>query len=98
VWNGSVCVPTGVRCQPGQISNGVSCQADCASVTGQSGNLILELRSARQQKDQVCQQAPQSMQCQQAESSYSGALQRYQMWLAGAPTQCRSGLPDPISI
>ncbi len=97
-WNGAVCVPTGIRCQPGQISIGASCQADCATINGQSGSLILELRSARQQRDEACQQASQSTQCQQAEMSYSAALQRYQMLLAGAPTQCRSGLPDPISI
>jgi hypothetical protein len=98
VWNGAVCVPTGARCQPGQISNGAACQADCATFTGGSGNLTLELRSARQERDRACRQDPGSIQCQQAEMSYSGALQRYQMFLSGVPTQCRSGLPDPISI
>lgn len=98
VWNGAVCVPSGAQCQPGQISNGVSCQENCASITGGSGNLTLELRSARQERDRVCMKDPGSIQCQQAEMSYSGALQRYQMFLAGVPTQCRSGLPDPISL
>ena len=98
VWNGAVCVPSGAQCQPGQISNGVSCQENCASITGGSGNLTLELRSARQERDRVCMKDPGSIQCQQAEMSYSGALQRYQMFLAGVPAQCRSGLPDPISL
>jgi hypothetical protein len=98
VWNGAVCVPTGVHCQPGQISNGATCQADCATVSGQSGNLTLELRSARQERDRACRQDPGSIQCQQAEMSYSSALLRYQGFLTGVPAQCRAGLPDPISI
>lgn len=98
VWNGATCTVTGVHCPAGQVANGNSCRADCSLVTGQSGNLITELRSARQEKDQACMQAPGSAQCQQADAQYSGALERYRMLLAGAPVECRTSLPDPISI
>ena len=97
-WNGAVCSHTAAQCHAGQVWNGASCQADCTTATGSSGNLTLGVRSARQRRDDVCRQNPQSQECQEAESSYNLELERYRSFLAGVPANCRTTLPDPISL
>jgi len=97
VWNGLQCALAGTQlCMPGQTLVGATCQVDCTSPTAGAQNLIMELRNARQKKDEACRQDPSSQECQIAEGQYSLALTEYEGYLAGVPAQC--GLPDPITI
>src|SRR6266567_2385143 len=58
IWNGLQCVLAGTQqqCLPGQTLVGAACQVDCTSPTASAENLIMELRSARQKKDEACRQ------------------------------------------
>lgn len=99
VWTGSGCVGAGAQeCPPGQTKVGISCQADCFSTNASSQNLIVELRSARLEKSDVCGEKPNSQECREAEASYDIRLNEYRSFLAGAPAECRAALPDPSSI
>ena len=97
IWNGLQCAPAGTQlCMPGQTLVGATCQVDCTSPAAGAQNLIMELRNARQKKDEACRQDPSSQECQIAEGQYSLAFTEYEGYLAGVPAQC--GLPDPITI
>jgi len=98
IWNGLQCVLSGTQqqCLPGQTLVGAACQVDCTFPTAGAQNLIMELRSARQKKDEACREDPSSQECQIADSHYNIMLTEYRTFLAGVPAQC--GLPDPISI
>ncbi len=99
VWNGAQCLPVGAQqCLPNQIMVGTSCQTDCAMSTTSAQSIIMELRSARLHKDDICRQNPTGMECQQAEAHYNLEFVEYQTFLAGVPTECRTALPDPIAI
>jgi hypothetical protein len=58
----------------------------------------LELRSARQQRDEVCLRNPTGKECQQADAHYNLVLTEYRSFLGGVPTECQTALPDPIAI
>src|SRR5579859_1438429 len=101
IWDGAQCAIVGAQqCLPGQSKVGASCQAqpDCTIATASSQNVILELRSARLQKDDVCLRNPTGQECQQAEAHYDLLLNEYRNFLGGVPTECRTTLPDPIAI
>jgi chemotaxis protein histidine kinase CheA len=99
VWNGTQCLPVGAQsCLPGQSGLDGSCHVDCTSAIGGAQNWIMELRSARQNKDQACMKDPTSRECSQAESDYDMSLTEYQSYLAGVPIRCQSMLPSPIAI
>jgi hypothetical protein len=99
VWNGTQCQLAGARpCTGGQNMTGASCQTDCTIATGSAQNVIAELRSARQQKDEACLQNPTGKECQAAEASYDLTLNEYRNFLGGVPIECRTVLPDPIAI
>ena len=95
--SGGTCTPI-VQCPPGQTRNGATCKADCSSASAGSANLILELRSARQQRDEACRQDPMGLPCQQAQGHYSIAESEYRNFLAGVPAECRGTLSDPSSL
>jgi len=96
-WNGASCAAL-TACPAGQVRIGASCEADCASVNGMTANLIMELRSARRQRDEACQQDPSSASCQQLDGHYHVTLSEYQNAWAGAPVNCRATLPVPDSL
>jgi hypothetical protein len=97
IWNGLQCVSVGTQqCLPGQTIVGTACHVDCTSPTADAQNLIMELRSARQKKDEACRQDQGSQECQIADAHYNIMLSEYRTFLSGVPAQC--GLPDPISI
>ena len=99
VWNGLQCITTGAQqCPAGETRIDGSCHADCTSAAAGAQNVILELRSARQHRDQVCRQNPSGQECLVAESHYSLTLTEYENLLAGVPLECQAGLPAPISI
>jgi len=101
VWDGAQCVAVGPQpCLPGQSGVGTSCQprGECTSATASAQSVIVELRSARQEKDQVCLQNPNGQECQAAEAHYSLTLNEYRNFLGSVPTECQTELPDPIAI
>jgi hypothetical protein len=101
VRDGAQCVIVGAQqCLPGQNRVGASCQpqADCTIATASAQNVIVELRSARLQKDDVCLRNPTGQECQEAEAHYNLMLNEYRNFLGGVPTECRTTLPDPIAI
>jgi hypothetical protein len=83
---------------PGQGRVGASCQTDCTTATASAQNVIVELRSARLQKDDACVQNPTGQECQAAEAHYYLMLNEYRNFLGGVPTECQTSLPDPIAI
>jgi hypothetical protein len=84
-------------CPAGQSMVGASCQADCTLPTGSAQNFIVELRSARLRKSDVCTQNPTGRDCQEAEGRYDLMLNEYRTFLGGVPMECRTA-PDPIAI
>ena len=99
VWGGTQCLTVGAQqCLPGQSRVGTSCQADCAIPTTSAQNIIVELRSARLNKNDICLQNPTGKECQEAEAHYNLVLNEYQNFLGGVPAECRTALPDPIAI
>jgi len=99
VWNGTQCQVVGAQqCPAGQSMVGTSCQADCTLPTASAQNIIVELRSARQGKDEACLHNPIGKECREAEADYDLRLNEYRNFLGGMPTECRTALPDPIAI
>jgi hypothetical protein len=98
VWNGTTCILAANRCTAGQIWDGTSCHADCAVANAQAQNRIVELRSARQNRDEACRQDPSGTACQQADSQYQMAIAEYENLLGGVASECRGQLPDPYSL
>jgi hypothetical protein len=60
--------------------------------------VIVQLRSARLRKNDICLQNPTGKGCQEAEAHYALMLNEYRNLLGGVPTECRTALPDPIAI
>jgi hypothetical protein len=99
VWGGTQCLTVGAQqCLPGQSRVGTSCQADCAIPTTSAQNIIVELRSARLNKNDICLQNPTGKECQEAEAHHNLVLNEYRNFLGGVPAECRTALPDPIAI
>ena len=99
VWSGTQCLTVGAQqCLPGQSRVGTSCQADCAIPTTSAQNIIVELRSARLHKNDICLQNPTGKECQEAEAHYNLVRNEYLSFLGGVPAECRTALPDPIAI
>jgi hypothetical protein len=99
VWDGIQCVAAGApQCHAGQTEFAGTCRTDCATSTGGAQNLIAQLRSARQRKDNACLQNSTGKECQDAEQQYNMMLIEYRNYLGGVPAECRGGLPDPIAI
>jgi hypothetical protein len=97
-WNGAQCVTVGVQqCLPNQTKVGTTC-LDCSATTGGAQNIIMELRNARSNKDEVCRKNPTGLECQQAEAHYNLTFTEYENFLGGVPMECRTTLPDPIAI
>jgi len=98
VWNGAQCVVMGGKqCLPGQTGAGANCQ-DCTIATAGTQNIIVRLRSARQNRDSACLQNPTGKECQAAETNYNMTLSEYRNVLGGVPIECQRSLPDPMAI
>jgi hypothetical protein len=101
VWNGAQCAVAGLQpCLPGQSGVGTSCheQPECTIATATAQNYIVQLRSARQKKDEACLGTPTAQGCQEAETHYNVTLNEYRSVLGGVPLECQTMLPDPTAI
>lgn len=113
-WNGSSCVSTneicpagqswdGVRCtiascQAGKILRNGACMEDCSLTAARVDALAPEVRSARRDRDDACQQGLATTQCQLADGHYQGVLAEYRMLWTAAPAECRAPLPVPDTL
>ena len=113
-WNGSSCVPTNQLCPAGQTWDGMrctiaSCQAgkilrngacmeDCSLTQARVDALAPEVRSARRDRDDACQQGLGTTSCQQADGHYQDILAEYRMLWSAAPAECRAPLPVPDTL
>jgi hypothetical protein len=98
VWNGASCVVSSPQCPLGQVWNGGFCQVDCSIVNANTASAILQVRSARRQRDDECRQDPSGTLCQQLDGQYQSALAEYRSLWAAAPPECRSTLPMPDTL
>jgi hypothetical protein len=96
-WNGGACIADNA-CPAGQVRMGASCQSDCSGLNARAQSLIPQVRSARQQRDEACQQGQSSPLCQEAEGRYATITGEYRTSLGGAPAECLASLPLPETI
>src|SRR5258708_10204747 len=89
------------QCEVGASWNGASCvytQTECAGITGQAAALAAELRSIQAEMQAACFNDPSSQECYNANRHLEEARLRYRMLLNGAPSECRRGLADELSL
>jgi len=89
------------QCEVGSTWNGTSCEqatTDCASIRARAAALAEELRSVKAEMQAACTNDPNGSECENARVRMEEARQRYRMLMSGASAQCRSGLPDEISL
>jgi len=99
VWNGANCGLINRACHAGQVWNGTRCQADCSALIGRQEQQVVELRSARQQRDSACTASGAgSPACAQAETHYQMLLTEYTGLYDSSPLECRGSWPPPTSI
>jgi hypothetical protein len=99
--NGANCITTAQQCPPNERWNGTSCVASlgqCAAISGRSALQVAEARSTRTRMQAECSKNPAGQECLELKQSYEGAVQRYRMLLNEAPVECRTTLPDPLSL
>jgi hypothetical protein len=94
-WN--VGASGATACQPGTFWNGVSC-VDYGGRCGSAELVAAELRGLKGQMQAACSSNSSAQQCSDLKQRHEEALSRYRMFLNGAPTACRTMLPDPLSL
>ncbi len=100
-WNGIACAPISMnRCQAGETWNGAECVNPtlCSSFSGRADMLAAEARSIRSEMETACSLNSQSQDCIRLTQNHDGAVQRYRMLLNEAPVNCRTTLPDAITL
>jgi len=98
-WNGGSCVDV-PRCQPGESWNGTACvdNGQCASFSSRASLLTAEAVGLRSDMEAACAKDPRGQECIRLTQSHDGVVQRYGMLLNEAPGNCRTTLPDPLSL
>ena len=100
-WNGAACVASGGPCAADTYWNGASCvarQTECAGIEARASALANEVRAARAQMQDSCSNNPSEQECSDRKQNYEGTIERYRMLLNEAPANCRSVVPDPLSL
>ena len=97
-WNGVQCVYDSCPAGETRLGVGDACRTDCTTAHARSQDVIMRLRNARIEKDDACRQDPTGLPCQRAEAGYSSMLNEYRNFLGSVPIECRTTMPDPISI
>jgi hypothetical protein len=100
-WNGGGCIASANQCPPNSHWNGTSCVESavaCAGISGRASLMVAEARSIKSQMEAECSQNPSGQSCMDLTQSHEGALQRYRMLLNEESVNCRTGLPDPLSL
>jgi hypothetical protein len=100
-WNGAGCIATAQQCPPNEHWNGTSCVASmdqCAAIIGRSASLVADARSIRTRMQAECSRNPSGQECMDLKQSYEAAIQTYRMLVNEAPVECRTMLPDPLSL
>jgi hypothetical protein len=98
--NDGACAASAHPCSPGTSWNGTSCgarQAECATINARAASLANEVRAAKTQMQSACSNNS-AQECGGLTQNYDGAVERYRMLMTEAPTNCRSLVPDPLSL
>jgi hypothetical protein len=88
------------RCLPNESWNGAGCvnTAQCATFRSRADLLTAEARGNQADMAAACSTDPNGQECSRLSQSHDGAVQRYRMLLNEAPVNCRTLLPDPLSL
>jgi hypothetical protein len=98
--NNGACAASAHQCSPDTYWNGASCvghQAGCATINARAASLANEVRAARTQMQSACTNNS-AQDCSGLKQNYDGAVERYRMLMNEAPANCRSLVPDPLSL
>jgi hypothetical protein len=99
--NGGACSSSAHQCSPDTYWNGGSCvarQADCAAINSRSASLANEVRAAKVQMQNACSNNSSAQECSGQKQNYDGAVERYRMLMNEASANCRTLVPDPLSL
>jgi hypothetical protein len=97
---GQVCATAAHQCPANTSWNGTSCvahQADCATISARAASMANEVRAAKAQMQSACPNNSSASECGEKQN-YDGAVERYRMLMNEAPANCRSLVPDPLSL
>jgi hypothetical protein len=57
-----------------------------------------EVRAAKAQMQSACSNNSSAQECGGEKQNYDGAVERYRMLMNASPANCRSLVPDPLSL
>jgi hypothetical protein len=98
---GQVCAASAHQCSSDTSWNGTSCvprQADCATTNARAASIASEVRAAKARMQSACSSNSTAPECSGVKQNYDGAVERYRMLMNEAPANCRSLVPDPLSL
>ena len=98
---GQLCADSAHQCSANTYWNGASCvarQTDCATINARAASLASEVRAAKAQMQSACSNNSPAQGCSGEKQNYDGAVERYRMLMNAAPANCRSLVPDPLSL
>ena len=98
---GQVCADSAHQCSANAYWNGTTCvarQTDCATINARAASMASEVRAARAQMQSACSNDSSAQKCGGEKQNYDGAVERYRMLMNAAPANCRSLVPDPLSL
>jgi hypothetical protein len=75
----------------------VAHRAECATINARAASLANEVRAAKAQMQSACANNS-AQECGGLKQNYDGTVERYRMLMNEAPTNCRSLVPDPLSL
>jgi hypothetical protein len=98
--NGGACSASAHQCSPDTYWNGASCVArqECATINSRAASLANEVRAARAQMQSACSNNSSAPECSGVKQNFDGAVERYRTLMNGTPANCRSLVPDPLSL
>jgi hypothetical protein len=70
---------------------------ECATINSRSASLANEVRAAKAQMQSACSNNS-AQDCSALKQNYDGAVERYRMLMNEAPANCRTLVPDPLSL
>lgn len=97
---GQICADSAHQCSANAYWNGTTCvehQADCATINARAASVASEVRAAKAQMQSACSNRS-AQECSGEKQNYDAAVERYRMLMNAAPANCRSLVPDPLSL
>jgi hypothetical protein len=76
----------------------VARQADCATINARAASLANVVRGAKTKMQSACSNNSSAQECSGLKQNYDGAVERYRMLMNESPLNCRTLVPDPLSL